>query len=77
MCLAQSQGMGWICEHCSAPFEGSAYRVTSEESGDILLNMIVCHACCIEAQELGLHNEEISLQSSVNASGDTKRDVSG
>lgn len=61
--LAELLNMSWICEHCSAPFEGSAYWVTSEDSGVILLNMVVCQFCRIEAEKLGLHTEELSGQS--------------
>jgi ribosome-binding protein aMBF1 (putative translation factor) len=59
--------MGWICEHCSAPFEGSAYWVKSEESGVLLLNIVVCHSCAEEAEKLGLHTEELSAQSYLEA----------
>ena len=48
-----------ICQHCGAPFGGSAYRVKSEESGVVLLDMIVCHHCCEEAQKLSLYTEEV------------------
>jgi hypothetical protein len=61
--LALSLDMGWICQHCGAPFVDSAYRVTSEESGVILLDLIVCHHCHVEACELGLHTEELGVQS--------------
>src|SRR5688500_15488466 len=67
--------MGWICEHCGVPFERPAYRVKSEESGEILLNMIVCHCCCTQAQELGLHTEKIDLESLLNTEG-RKKDIS-
>ena len=66
--------MGWICEHCGVPFERPAYRVKSEESGEILLNMIVCHPCCTEAQELGLHTEEIDLESLLKESEGQKKE---
>jgi hypothetical protein len=35
------------------------YRVTSEEGGVVILNMIVCEVCSREAQELELKTEEI------------------
>jgi hypothetical protein len=41
---------------------GRAYRVTSEESGVMLLDMTVCYYCYIDAQRLGLHAEEIRPQ---------------
>ncbi|HJU60485.1 MAG TPA: hypothetical protein VJ864_00440 [Candidatus Binatia bacterium] len=54
--------MGWICQHCDAPFVGPAYRVKSEESGIVLLNLIVCHRCHVQARELGLRTEKIEPQ---------------
>ena len=61
--LAQSLGMGWICQHCDAPFIDSPYRVKSEEAGVVLLDLIVCRRCYMQARELGLRTEEIKLQS--------------
>jgi hypothetical protein len=57
------QRMGWICQHCDAPFVGPPYRVKSEESGIVLLDLIVCHRCYEQAQELGLRTEKIEVQS--------------
>ena len=54
--------MGWICQHCGAPFGDSAYRVKSEESGVVLLDIIVCQHCHLEARDLGLHTEEIGVR---------------
>ena len=64
-----SQCMAWICEHCAAPCDSLPYRVRSEESGVVLLDMIVCYCCYIEAQQLGLSTEEILIPSFLNASG--------
>jgi hypothetical protein len=41
--------LGWICQHCGAPFVDSAYRVNSEDSGVVLLDIIVCQHCYVEA----------------------------
>ena len=41
---------------------GNAYRVTSEEEGISLLDMIVCSLCFIEAKSLRLHAEESMLE---------------
>lgn len=49
------------CEHCGAFILGKSYRVTSIESGVRLLDMIVCRACFIESQELGLQAEEMAI----------------
>jgi hypothetical protein len=62
--LAQALGMGWICQHCGAPFTDSAYRVKSEESGVILLDIIVCQHCYVEARDLGLHTERLRVRNS-------------
>jgi hypothetical protein len=50
--------MEWMCDHCRAFFAGIPYRVKSEESGVVLLDMIVCHYCYVEARKLGLRTEE-------------------
>jgi len=57
---------GAICEHCGEPYKGSAYRVTSEEDGIILLDMIVCYACSIEARRLGLGTRKHEIRYSVS-----------
>ena len=63
MRFAESSIMGWICQHCGAPFVDSPYRVKSEESGVVFLDLIVCHYCAMEAQRLGLHKEHLSVHS--------------
>jgi RNase P subunit RPR2 len=52
-----------ICEHCCDLIVGNAYRVTSEEAGITLLDIIVCSVCLMEAKRLGLHTEEINVRS--------------
>ena len=51
------------CEHCRELIVGSAYRVTSEDEGIRLLDMIVCSLCFMEAKRLHLHTEEINVKS--------------
>jgi hypothetical protein len=47
-----------ICEHCEGIlFNKKAYRVWTEDLGVILLDMVVCYACKLEAQKLGLNTE--------------------
>ena len=49
-----------ICEHCEGILLGNkAYRVWTEDSGLILLDVVVCYACHLEAQKLGLNSDEI------------------
>jgi hypothetical protein len=55
--------MDCICRHCGDLIIGNAYRVTSEEAGIILLDMIVCSLCFMEAKRLNLHAEEINVRS--------------
>lgn len=51
-----------VCEHCDEVYQGRAYRVTSEEDGVLLLDMIVCHSCSIEARRLGLVTREHDIR---------------
>jgi len=51
--------MSRTCQHCGESIVGSAYRVTSEEAGVTLLDMIVCSLCSAEAKRLRLHTEEV------------------
>jgi RNase P subunit RPR2 len=55
--------MDRICQHCGELIVGNAYRVTSEEEGITLLDMVVCSLCFMEAKRLRLHTEEINLGS--------------
>jgi hypothetical protein len=57
------KSMDSICQHCGDLIVGNAYRVTSEEAGITLLDMIVCSLCFIEAKKLHLHAEEINVRS--------------
>jgi RNase P subunit RPR2 len=57
------KGMDRICQHCGELIVGNAYRVTSEEEGIRLLNMIVCSLCSMEAKGLHLHAEAINVRS--------------
>ena len=55
--------MDRICQHCGEVIVGNAYRVTSEEDGIPLLNMVVCSLCSMEAKGLRLHTEAIHVRS--------------
>ena len=53
------------CGHCEGILLNKrAYRVWTEESGLILLDMIVCYACKLEAQKLGLKTDNVKGSSS-------------
>jgi DNA-directed RNA polymerase subunit RPC12/RpoP len=57
--FAQTSTMIYQCQHCGQLVAGKTYRVTSEESGITLLDMVVCYYCFLDAQRLGLHAEEL------------------
>ena len=49
-----------ICGHCEGILlNRKAYRVWTQEDGVILLDMVVCYACKLEAQKLGLNTERV------------------
>jgi RNase P subunit RPR2 len=48
------------CERCEGILlSNKAYRVRSEDNGLSMLDKIVCYACHLEAQNLGLQTEEL------------------
>ena len=48
------------CGHCEGILlNRKAYRVWTEERGLILLDMVVCYACKLEAEKLGLKTETL------------------
>lgn len=50
------------CDHCEGILlNNKAYLVRTQEDGLILLNMIVCYACHLEAKNLGLETESYKL----------------
>jgi len=55
--------MDHICQHCDELIVGNAYRVTSEDQGIPLLDMVVCSLCFMEAKRLHLHAVEINVGS--------------
>ena len=65
--------MNQNCQHCGELIVGNAYRVTSEEAGITLLNMVVCSLCFMEAKRLRLHAVEINFGSGQAASARNRR----
>jgi coenzyme F420-reducing hydrogenase beta subunit len=49
----------YACERCQECLAGKTYRVLSENDGEKLLDMLVCHGCYIEASRLGLDAEAV------------------
>jgi ribosome-binding protein aMBF1 (putative translation factor) len=62
-CLPLKDNMDQTCQHCGGSIVGNAYRVTSEEAGITLLDMIVCSLCFEEAKRLHLRAEEVDIRS--------------
>ena len=46
--------MGFICRRCDRTTKQELYRVTTEDAGVVLLNMVVCSSCARLAKKLGL-----------------------
>jgi hypothetical protein len=46
--------MGFICRRCDRITKQELYRVTTEDAGVVLLNMLVCSSCARLARKLGL-----------------------
>lgn len=61
------------CGHCEGILVNKrAYRVWTEECGLILLDIIVCYACKLEAQKLGLKTDNIKGSPSRRRTGRPK-----
>jgi hypothetical protein len=50
------------CDRCAEYFAGDSYRVTSAADGAIVLDMVVCYDCWVEASQLGLNTEPLEAQ---------------
>ena len=49
------------CDHCEGVLlNNKAFRVRTQDHGLILLDMVVCYACNLEAQNLGLETDELN-----------------
>ncbi len=46
--------MDFICRRCDRITKQKLYRVTTEDTGVVLLNMLVCSSCARLAKKLGL-----------------------
>ena len=47
------------CDHCESIIFNKAFRVQTQDRGLILLDMIVCDTCNLEAKNLGLKTDEL------------------
>ena len=48
------------CDHCQGILlNRKAYRVRTHDQGLVLLDMVVCYACNLEAKNLGLETDEL------------------
>ena len=62
--------MEFICRRCHHITKQKLYRVTTEDAGIVLLNMLVCSSCARLAKELGLPTVEVKS----GRAGKVKRD---
>jgi hypothetical protein len=46
--------MEFVCRRCNHTTKQNLFRVTTEDAGVVLLNMIVCSSCARLAKRLGL-----------------------
>jgi hypothetical protein len=46
--------MEFVCRRCNQITKRNPYRVTTEDAGVVLLNMVVCSSCARLAKRLGL-----------------------
>jgi hypothetical protein len=46
--------MEFVCRRCNDITTRNPYRVTTEDAGVVLLNMVVCSSCARLAKRLGL-----------------------
>ena len=67
--LLPYQLMEFICSHCNKICEGNTFRVSSEEDGIRLLDMIVCFSCALEARHLGLSTQKVEFAPKEQMSG--------
>ncbi len=48
------------CDHCEGVLlNNKAFRVRTQDDGLVLLDMVVCYACNLEAKNLGLETDEL------------------
>ncbi len=59
--------MEFVCRRCQHITKQAPYRVTSEEGGAVLINMIVCAPCARLAKWLGL--AVVKMKSTKGAAG--------
>jgi hypothetical protein len=52
--------MEYRCQRCCGYIIGDVYCVRSEERGAVMLRMLVCYPCYVEARRIGLRAERIA-----------------
>jgi hypothetical protein len=71
--------MEFVCRRCNHTTKQNLYRVTTEDAGVVLLNMIVCSSCARLAKRLGLpavkmpSTEKAAEIDREHATGETER----
>ena len=58
-------GENSTCAHCEGVLlNNKRYRVRTQDHGLVLLDMVVCYACNLEAQNLGIETDELQAPES-------------
>jgi hypothetical protein len=65
--------MAFICRRCDRTTKQELYRVTTEDAGVVLLNMLVCSSCARQAKKLGL--PAVKMESAKRAAKINRRSV--
>ena len=65
--------MEFICRRCNRMAKEKLYRVTAEEAGVVLLNMLVCASCARLASRLGLRT--MKMESAEASRGDESHEI--
>jgi hypothetical protein len=61
--------MEFVCRRCTLITRQKPYRVITEDSAGILLNMLVCPSCARLAKRLGLPTLKIESAKAANTQG--------
>lgn len=65
--------MAFICRRCDRTTNQELYRVTTEDAGVVLLNIVVCSSCARQAKKLGL--PAVKIESAKRTAKITRKSV--
>jgi len=65
--------MDFICSRCDQIAKQKLYRVTAEEAGVVMLNMLVCASCARLARRLQLNTVKVEPAEETSVSATLQR----